>query len=132
MNGVFIDSSVFLDFLEGKEKAKTLLEEYSGLVKTRFLFSFYKYFQLIFFHLCQSVKSVVKNYLKRKSISTSIRYIRNTSYIAHFQFLPFLDALSRISHSHGHILDGTCTRLEAQSKKDSCLLSALSPCLAAN
>jgi predicted nucleic acid-binding protein len=31
MNGVFIDSSVFLDFLEGKEKAKTLLEEYSGL-----------------------------------------------------------------------------------------------------
>jgi len=26
MNGVFIDSSVFLDFLEGKEKAKTLLE----------------------------------------------------------------------------------------------------------
>ena len=31
MNGVFIDSSVFLDFLEGKEKAKILLEEYSGL-----------------------------------------------------------------------------------------------------
>ena len=31
MNGVFIDSSVFLDFLEGKEKAKTLLEQYSGL-----------------------------------------------------------------------------------------------------
>ena len=31
MNGVFIDSSVFLDFLEGKEKAKTILEEYSGL-----------------------------------------------------------------------------------------------------
>jgi len=31
MNGVFIDSSVFLDFLEGKERAKALLEEYSGL-----------------------------------------------------------------------------------------------------
>ncbi len=31
MNGVFIDSSVFLDFLEGEEKAKTLLEEYSDL-----------------------------------------------------------------------------------------------------
>jgi predicted nucleic acid-binding protein len=31
MNGVFIDSNVFLDFLEGKEKAKTLLEAYSGL-----------------------------------------------------------------------------------------------------
>ena len=31
MNGVFIDSSVFLDFLEGKEKAKILLEKYSGL-----------------------------------------------------------------------------------------------------
>jgi len=29
MNGGFIDSSVFLDFLEGK--AKILLEEYSGL-----------------------------------------------------------------------------------------------------
>ncbi|RCV65604.1 hypothetical protein C5S53_02915 [Methanophagales archaeon] len=35
MNGVFIDSSVFLDFLEGKEKAKTLLEEYSGLKSKR-------------------------------------------------------------------------------------------------
>ena len=31
MNGVFIDSSVFLDFLEGKERAKALLEEYSCL-----------------------------------------------------------------------------------------------------
>ncbi|HJH26063.1 MAG TPA: ribonuclease VapC [Methanophagales archaeon] len=31
MNGVFIDSSVFLDFLEGKERAKVLLAEYSGL-----------------------------------------------------------------------------------------------------
>ena len=31
MNGVFIDSSVFLDYLEGKEKAKALLEEYSDL-----------------------------------------------------------------------------------------------------
>jgi hypothetical protein len=31
MNGVFIDSSVFLDFLEGEEKAKALLEEDSGL-----------------------------------------------------------------------------------------------------
>ena len=31
MNGVFIDSSVFLDFLEGKERAKALLEEYSSL-----------------------------------------------------------------------------------------------------
>ena len=31
MNGVFIDSSVFLDFLEGEERAKALLEEYSGL-----------------------------------------------------------------------------------------------------
>ena len=31
MNGVFIDSNVFLDFLEGKEEAKTLLEEYSGI-----------------------------------------------------------------------------------------------------
>jgi len=31
MNGVFIDSSVFLDFLEGKEKAKILLEKYSCL-----------------------------------------------------------------------------------------------------
>ena len=31
MNGGFIDSSVFLDFLEGKEKTKILLEKYSGL-----------------------------------------------------------------------------------------------------
>ena len=31
MKGVFIDSSVFLDFLERKEKAKTLLDRYSGL-----------------------------------------------------------------------------------------------------
>ena len=31
MNGVFIDSSIFLDFLEGKERAKALLKEYSGL-----------------------------------------------------------------------------------------------------
>ena len=31
MSGVFIDSSVFLDFLEGKEKARVLLAEYSGL-----------------------------------------------------------------------------------------------------
>ena len=31
MNGVFIDSSVFLYFLEGKERAKVLLSEYSGL-----------------------------------------------------------------------------------------------------
>jgi len=30
MNGVFFDSSVFLDFLEGKERAKRLLESYSG------------------------------------------------------------------------------------------------------
>jgi predicted nucleic acid-binding protein len=30
MNGVFIDSSVFLDYLEGKERAKVLLKEYSG------------------------------------------------------------------------------------------------------
>ena len=31
MSGVFIDSSIFLDFLEGKERAKALLKEYSGL-----------------------------------------------------------------------------------------------------
>ena len=31
MNGVFIDSSVFLDYLEGKENAKAILEEFSGL-----------------------------------------------------------------------------------------------------
>lgn len=31
MNGVFIDSSVFLDYLEGKEEAKALLEVYSGI-----------------------------------------------------------------------------------------------------
>ena len=31
MNGVFIDSSVFLDFLEGKERAKVLLSEHSCL-----------------------------------------------------------------------------------------------------
>ena len=31
MSGVFIDSSVFLDFLEGKEKARVLLAGYSGL-----------------------------------------------------------------------------------------------------
>ena len=29
MEGVFIDSSVFIDFLEGKERSKTLLEAYS-------------------------------------------------------------------------------------------------------
>ena len=32
MNGVFIDSSVFLDFLERKERAKALLVVYSGLI----------------------------------------------------------------------------------------------------
>jgi len=31
MNGVFIDSNVFLDFLKGKERAKTLLEDYLDL-----------------------------------------------------------------------------------------------------
>jgi hypothetical protein len=31
MNGVFIDSSLFLGFLEGKERAKALLEAYSDL-----------------------------------------------------------------------------------------------------
>ena len=30
MNGVFIDSSVFMDYLEGKEGAKGLIEEYYG------------------------------------------------------------------------------------------------------
>ena len=35
MNGVFIDSRVFLNFLEWKEKAKALLEEYSGLKSKR-------------------------------------------------------------------------------------------------
>ncbi len=31
MNGVFIDSNVFLEFLKGKERAKTLLEDYLDL-----------------------------------------------------------------------------------------------------
>ncbi|HEC56824.1 MAG TPA: type II toxin-antitoxin system VapC family toxin [Candidatus Syntrophoarchaeum butanivorans] len=30
MNGVFIDSNVFLEFLKGEEKAKVLLEKYLG------------------------------------------------------------------------------------------------------